>query len=168
MGYIKDSRPSTMMVEGDWQVGAYKYKAPRHLEEIVANYKEHRIVGTLCMGCGKVIVPHRNICGRCHRRMEERMIVSNWGTITSFVISPPVQKGKFTLLGMDPVVTGVIKEGEVLTPCFVRFDGSDSNVATIVYNVEPKDIYIGMRVKAMWAKEPKGMLSDLDGVEPIK
>lgn len=167
MGYLKDERPETMMVEGDWQVGAYRYKAPRHLEEFCKGLKEKKITGTMCMGCGKVIVPHRNICGRCHRRMEERFVVSNWGTVTSFVVSPPVKKGKFKLFNMDPVDMGLIKEGEIIIPVFVRFDGSDSNVATILYNCKPEDVYIGLRVKALWAKQLNGTLADLEGVEPL-
>jgi len=168
MGYVKEERPETMMVDGDWQVGAYRYKAPRLLEEYAKNLKNKKIVGSLCMGCGKVIVQPRNICGRCHRRMEERMIVSEWGSLTCFVVSPPVVKGKYKLFGLDPVDTGALKEGEVMIPVFVRFDGSDSNIACLLFNAKPEEVFIGMRVKAVWAKELKGAMSDLDGVEPIR
>ena len=82
-------------------------------------------------------------------------------------MSPPVKKGKLRVLGRDPVETGVLKEGEVLIPVFVRFDGSDSNVNTLLIGTDPKDVHIGMRVRAVWAKEPRGALSDLEGVEPI-
>ena len=75
MPYIKEERPETISVEGEWNVGAYKYKAPRLLEEYVQGLKQKKLIGSLCPGCGKVIVPLRNICGRCHRKMDERMIV---------------------------------------------------------------------------------------------
>jgi len=167
MAYLKDERPETKMLDGNWAVGSYRYKAPRLLEEFANGLKDKKIVGTLCTGCGKVIVPPRAICGRCHQRMDERMVVSNWGTVTCFVISPPVVKGKYLVMGIDPVDAGMMKVGEVLVPVFVRFDGSDSNIATIIYNIDPKDVHIGLRVQALWAKEPKGQLSDLEGVEPI-
>jgi len=167
MGYIKDKRPQTMMVTGDWQVGAYRYKAPRLVEEFVAGHKEKKLIGSWCPGCGKVIVPPRYICGRCHRIMDERMVVSNWGTVSSFIISPPAEKGKMIIFGIDAVESGTIKEGTVITPAFIRFDGSDANVGTEIINVDAKDIYVGMRVKAVWADNPQGMLSDLLGVEPI-
>lgn len=156
------------MVDGDWQVGAYRYKAPRLLEEFTQNLKNKKIVGSMCMGCGKVIVQPRNICGRCHRRMDGRQTVSEYGVITCFVVSPPVVKGKYKLFGMDPVDTGALKEGEVMIPVFVRFDGSDSNIACLIFNAKPEEVFIGMRVKAVWAKELKGAMSDLDGVEPIR
>lgn len=168
MGYLKDERPQTIMVEGDWQVGAYRYKAPRLLEEYTQGLKQKKIIGSLCLGCGKVIVPPRNICGRCHRRQEERRVVSPIGTITSFVISPPVVRGKYKLFGMDPVDTGALKEGEVLVPVFVRFDGADSNVACLLLNADPDKVHIGMRVKAVWAEKLEGKMSDLEGVEPLE
>ena len=168
MGYIKDERPATMMVEGDWQIGAYKYKAPRLLEEVAAGYKDKKLIGSLCMGCGKVIVPPRNICGRCLRKMDERIVASNWGTVTSFIVSPPAEKGKMIIFGLDAVETGAIAEGTVLIPVFVKFDGTDSNVGTELLNTDPKDAYVGLRVQAVWVDKPQGALSDLLGVEPIK
>jgi uncharacterized OB-fold protein len=66
----------------------------------------------LCPGCGKVIVPPRNICGRYHRKMNEKVVVSDIGTVTCFVISAPFAKGKMQVLGMDPVETGLMREGE--------------------------------------------------------
>lgn len=168
MPYIKEERPETITVEGEWNIGAYKYKAPRLLEEYVQGLKQKQIIGSLCLGCGKVIVPPRNICGRCHRKMDGRMVVSDKGTITSFIISPPMKKGKFQVFGIDPVETGVVEEGEVIIPVFVRFDGSDSNISSAVKGVDSKDVHVGMRVKAIWAKEPQGALSDLMAVEPLE
>lgn len=167
MGYLKDERPETMAVEGSWNIGSYKYKAPRLLEEFVGGLKEKKLIASVCPGCGKVIVPQRNICGRCHRKMDKRRVVSDKGTITCFIVSPPVVKGKYSVMGMDPVETGIYKEGEVIIPVFVRFDGADSNMNTILTGVDAKDVHIGMRVKAVWAKEPEGKLSDMEGVEPL-
>ena len=167
MPYIKDERPETMLLEGEWNIGAYKYKAPHLLEEFVQGLKEKKLIGSMCIGCGKVIIPPRNICGRCHQRMEGRITVSNRGTVVCFVISPPVEKGKFQVFGIDPVESGLIQEGSVLIPTFVRFDGADANIVTELCNADPKDVFIGMRVKAIWAEEPQGQLSDLVGVEPV-
>lgn len=168
MGYLKDERPATIMVEGEWPVGSYTYKAPHILEEFVAGLKQKKLVGSMCNGCGKVIVPPRYICGRCHREMNERIVVSNWGTVMSFVVSPPMEKGKFKIFNIDPVEAGVIKEGDILIPGYIKFDGADSTVVTSILNVKPEEVHIGMRVQVVWATNPMGMLSDLEGVEPIK
>ena len=167
MGYIKDERPETIGAEGTWNISSYNYKGSRLMEEYVEVLKQKKLIGSLCPGCGKVIVPPRNLCGRCHRKMDGRKIVSNRGTITCFIVSPPMEKGKLKVLGMDPVETGLIKEGEVIIPVFVKFDGADSNTDTILLNVDPKAVHIGMRVKVLWAKEPQGALSDFEGVEPV-
>ncbi len=168
MAYLKDQRRETMMVEGSWNIGAYRYKGSTQLQEYVDGLKEKKLIGSLCPGCGKVIVQPRNICGRCHRRMDKRMVVSHKGTITCFVISPPIEKGKYKIIGMDPVEAGIIKEGAVLVPVFVRFDGADSNINTILLNCPPEKVHIGMRVKAVFVENPEGKLSDLEGVEPLK
>jgi uncharacterized OB-fold protein len=99
--------------------------------------------------------------------MDGRKTVSDKGTITCFVVSPPIFKGKLKVIGMDPVETGLIKDGEVVIPVFVKFDGSDSNTDTILLNADPKAVHIGMRIKAVWAKKPQGALSDFEGVEPL-
>ncbi|MGW8323894.1 MAG: Zn-ribbon domain-containing OB-fold protein [Thermodesulfobacteriota bacterium] len=168
MGYEKEKGAETMGLQGSWNIGAYKYKAPRLLEEYVQALKERRLIGSVCPGCGKVIVPLRNICGRCHMKMSKRMEVSDKGTITCFTYSPPVAKGKYKVLGADPVETGLLHEGEILMPVFVRFDGSDSNVHTLLVGSSPEEVHVGMRVQAIWAKDPQGALGDLEGVEPLK
>ena len=167
MPYIKDERPQTIGVEGVWNLSAYHYKGSTLLREYVKGLKKKRMIASFCPGCAKVIVPPRNLCGRCHRKMDGRKIVSDRGSITCFVVSPPIYKGKLKVIGMDPVETGLIKDGEVVIPVFVKFDGSDSNTDTILLNAAPKDVHIGMRVKVVWAKNLQGALSDIEGVEPI-
>jgi len=167
MGYLKDERPETMMAPGRWEFGAARYKAHGLLQEFVDVLKQKKLLGSLCTSCGKVIVPPRRICGRCHQYMEGRQIVSNIGTVTGFLVSPPVEKGKFKMFGMDPVESGVLKEGEVLIPAFVKFDGADSNFALVLNDVKPEDVYVGMRVEAVWVEKPQGHLSDIQGVTPL-
>jgi uncharacterized OB-fold protein len=168
MAYLKDVRPETKMVSGRWEFGAARYKAHGLLQEFVDALKERKLLGSLCTSCGKVIVPPRRICGRCHLPMDARQVVSNTGTVTCFLISPPVEKGKFKMFGMDPVETGILKEGETLIPVFVHFDGSDSNIALVLDKVKPEDVYVGMRVKVVWAKKTQGHLSDIEGVVPLE
>lgn len=169
MPYIKEQREETISVEGDWDVGgSTTWKHSTLLQEYAQGLKEKKIIGSLCPGCGKVIVPPRNICGRCHRKMDEKVVVSDIGTVTCLVISAPFAKGQAKVLGMDPVEIGLVEEGERVISVYVKFDGADSNVDTELIGVEPEKVYMGMRVKAVWAKEPQGKLSDLEAVEPLK
>ncbi len=168
MAEQKKRFPETMMVSGSWNVGAYKYKAPNLMPEYVSHLKEKRIVGSMCPGCGKVIVQPRNICGRCHMRMTERIEVSHIGAINIFVKSEPVTKGKYTIFGMDPIDMGMVAEGEVIMPVFVQFDGANSNVLALLLNADPDKVHNGMRVRAVFAEERTGALGDLMGVEPLE
>ena len=167
MAYLKDERRETMMVDGFWNIGAYRYKGNTLIQEYVEGLKEKKLIGSLCPGCGKVIVPPRNLCGRCHRRMDKRIVVSDKGTITSFVISPPIRKGVYKVLGVDPVEAGLINEGDIIIPVFVKFDGADSNVNIALIGAGPDKVHVGMRVRVVWAQEPQGKLSDIEAVEPI-
>lgn len=168
MGYVKDKRPETMMVTDRWEFGAARYKAHGLLEEFVAALKQKKLLGSLCTSCGKVIVPPRRICGRCHIYMDGRQIVSNIGTVTCFLVSPPVKKDGMKMFGLDPVASGVLKVGEILIPAFVQFDGSDANFALVLSDVKPEDVKIGMRVMIKWVDNPQGHLSDIEGVVPLK
>ena len=169
MPYIKETRKETISLEGNWEISASTtWKDSPLLQEYALGLKEKKIIGSLCPGCGKVIVPPRNICGRCHRRMDERAEVSDIGTVTCFVISAPFEKGKMKLFGVDPIELGLVKEGERVISVYVRFDGADSNVDTELVGAKPEEVYVGMRVKAVWAENRAGKLSDLEAVEPLK
>lgn len=168
MPYIKEERPETLSVEGEWAYGAHEYKANTLLDEFCEGLKEKKLIGSLCLGCGKVIVPPRAICGRCHIRMEGRQVVSDKGTVVSYIVSPPMVKGKYKMLGMDPVELGIVKEGESLVPGHVRFDGSDSPYNLPILNAKAEEVRVGMRVKVVWKEGLEGKLSDIEGVEPIR
>nr|MDO8080250.1 zinc ribbon domain-containing protein [Candidatus Freyarchaeota archaeon] len=164
----KKERKETIAVDGIWPVGSYSYKAPELYKELLEGFKQKRIIGSLCTGCGMVYVPPRNICGRCWRKIDTRASVSDVGTVRTFTISPEMKRGRTKILGVDPVEAGWLKEGERLIMVYVNFDGTNSNYTTILMNSKPEDVHIGMRVRAVWKEQPEGKLSDLVGVEPIK
>jgi uncharacterized OB-fold protein len=164
----KKVRKETIAVEGVWPVGSYVYKAPMLYQELLEGFKQKKIIGSLCTGCGFVYVPMRNICGRCWRKIDARVTVSDKGTVKSFTLSQAVKRGQVKVLGMDPVEMGWLKEGERLIMVLVNFDGTNSKYTTILLNAKPEEAHIGMRVQAVWKEKPEGKLSDIIGVEPIK
>lgn len=165
---IKEKFKETSRVFGEWNVGAYKWKAPEgYLDEFVAMLREKKILGSLCKGCGRVYVPPREFCSRCFEKIEEKVVVSNYGRLLAYLISPPLQKGKVIIAGMDVVAVGILKEGETIVLGIVQFDGSSSKMVLPVLNAKPEKIRVGMKVKAVFVEEPKGQLSDLAGVEPV-
>ncbi|MEM2244282.1 MAG: zinc ribbon domain-containing protein [Candidatus Bathyarchaeia archaeon] len=165
---IKEKFKETSRVYGDWNVGAYSWKAPKgYLDEFIAMLKERKILGSLCRGCGRVYVPPREFCGRCFEKIEEKVTVSNYGKLLAFLVSPPLQKGKVIIAGMDVVAMDILKEGETIVLGIVQFEGSSSKMVLPVLNAKPENLRVGTRVKAVFVEEPKGQLSDLVGVEPV-
>lgn len=164
----KEERKETIAVEGEWPIGDYVYKAPTLYKELTEGFKNKKIIGSLCTGCGLVYVPMRSICGRCWRKIEDRVTVSDKGTVTAFTLSQEVKKGQVKVLGFDPIEQGWLKEGERLIMVFVNFDGTDSKYITVLENAKPEEVHIGMRVRVVWKEEPEGKLSDIVGVEPIR
>ena len=169
MGLIKEKFKKTLQVEGEWHVEAYRWKAPKGLlDEYIKYFKEKKILGSLCRGCGRVYVPPREICARCFMEIKDKVFVSEHGTVLAFLVSPPLQKGKVIIAGIDVIAAGILKEGEQIILAIVRFDGASSVLVLPLLNIKPEDVRVGMRVKAVWAEEPKGALADLLGVEPAE
>lgn len=167
MGLIKEKFEKTMQVEGEWNVGAYRYKAPEgYLDEFVRAFKEKKLIGSLCPSCGRVYLPPREICARCFTKTKEKVEVSQYGEVLAFLVSPPLEKGKVILAGIDAVQAGFLKEGEQIILAMVRFFGTSSSIVLPLVNADPSEVGLGMRVKAVWKDECKGALSDLIGVEP--
>ncbi|AIG96969.1 MULTISPECIES: Zn-ribbon domain-containing OB-fold protein [Archaeoglobus] len=167
MGLIKEKFEKTMQVEGEWNVGAYRWKAPvGYLDEYVKSFRERKIIGSLCASCGRVYVPPREICARCFTETAEKVEVSQYGEVLAFLVSPPLEKGKVVIAGIDAVQAGFLKEGEQIILAMVRFEGTSSSLVLPLINTEPEKVRVGMKVKAVWAEECKGKLADLIGVEP--
>ncbi len=166
-GLIKEKFRKTVQVTGEWNVGAYRWKAPKgYVDEYVRAFKEKKILGSFCSSCGRTYVPPREICARCFTKTDRLVEVSQYGTVLAYMVSPPLEKGKVMIAGMDAVAVGFLKEGEVIILGMVRWNGTSSLNILPIYNVKPEDVKVGMRVKALWAEEPKGVLADLVGVEP--
>jgi len=167
MGLIKEKFDKTIQVEGEWNVGAYRWKAPKgYLDEYVRNFREKKIIGTLCTSCGRIYVPPREICARCFTETTEKVEVSQYGEVLAFLVSPPLEKGKVVIAGIDAVQAGFLKEGEQIILAMVRFEGTASSMVLPLINIEPEKVRVGMKVKAVWAEECQGKLADLVGVEP--
>ena len=64
------------------------------------------------------------------------------GTITCFTYSPPVAKGKYKVLGADPVETGLLHEGEILMPlddAYIHFQYAKQTANGHPYIYNPGD-----------------------------
>ncbi len=125
----------------------------RFLEEL----KNGRIIGRRCRECERVLVPPRMFCEQCFRSTDEWVFVKNTGKINTFSIS---------YLDADA--------RRIKTPipvAVIDLDGASPGIGILhkLGNVDPKRIYIGMRVRAVWkpAKQREGSVTDIKYWEPI-
>lgn len=123
-------------------------------------FKRERIFGTRCPRCERVLVPARSFCAECFVEMEEWVEVSSEGEVRGWSLT------NYHYFGMPtdpPFISGQI-----------RLDGTDCDFFHLVGGFDLTDLdlvsrtmKIGTRVKAVWKKEKKGCILDIEYFKPI-
>jgi len=129
----------------------------RYLEGL----KNGKIIGKRCNVCKKVLVPPRLFCETCWRPTDEWADVKDSGTILTCVVSH---------VNWD---ASRVKKGQRYhTPAVIELDGAgkDQGILHLVDEIEPYDLKIGMKVKAVWKKpeERVGAITDIKYFKVIK
>jgi len=128
-----------------------------------ANYffsklKEGKFVGIRCGKCDVVYMPPRSICGSCLSSLDEWVELPDEGELMTYTI---VQYDYTTPFHSyqplkPPYILGIIK-----------LDGASTGLCHFIGEVEPKDVKIGMRLKAVLREERKGEILDIKYFRPI-
>lgn len=129
-----------------------------------AGLKKGEIRARTCSGCNRTLVPPRMFCELCWRPTDEWTTVEDTGTINTFVISHVDWKA-----GRLDIEGGV----RPFTPAVIELDGEGQGMKGILHlvdDVEPTDLHIGMKVKAVWKPEAEreGSITDIKYFTPIK
>jgi len=114
---------------------------------------EKKILGCRCPTCRKVFVPPRGNCERCLTKIEEWVELPGTGTVESWTVvryAEPFQPQK------PPLVLAAIK-----------LDGADSSLIHLLGGVPPDQVQVGQRVKAVFAEERKGRITDISHFQPV-
>ena len=129
----------------------------RFFEEI----KNEKIFGTRCPECNRVLVPARTFCPDCFVEMIEWVQLANEGVVTGWSLT------NFHYFGMPtepPFISAQIRLGR-----------SDNDFNHLVGGFNLKDLElvrrtmkIGTRVRAVWKKEKKGCILDIDYFKPVE
>ncbi len=121
----------------------------------IALRDEKRILGTKCGACNRVFLPPRKVCPTCFTENREWVDLSDEGTLISFSVA----RRPFAAIPADrkvPVIWGLI-----------RLDGADTALLHYLDEVEPEQVTIGMRVKAVFAEARKGAIRDITHFRPV-
>jgi len=147
----------TLKAEYSWDTGIA-------IGTYLASLKRGVILGAHCRHCRKTVVPPRTVCEWCFRPMSEYIPLQDTGTVNTFslcYVTWDVHR---------------IKEPEI--PAVITLDGASQLGPASLFmggimhklgEVDPEQVHIGMRVKAVWkpAKEREGAITDILYFKPL-
>jgi uncharacterized OB-fold protein len=133
-----------------WDIGA---GYGRYFDEL----KQGRIVGTKCDKCRRTLLPARVFCEWCFRYIDEWVYLEDTGTVNTFSVA------------YTDWVARRITEPRI--PAMIEIDGSGGvAILHLLGAVDPKQVEVGLRVKAVWKPESerKGAITDILYWQPIR
>ena len=107
-----------------------------------------RIMGTRCPDCNLVYVPARSVCRDCFGQLSEWVEVSQQGTLLTHAIA---RQPTLVQPVPPPITYGII-----------RLDGADTGFVHMLGEVDPQQLKVGMRVKAVFKTKKQRVASVLD------
>lgn len=133
---------------GAWDVKYNWHFRAELWERYAAALKDKKILATKCPQCGRVFTPPMPRCGRCFIEIDESWTeVSDKGKVVMYIVMYNSVSGEPL---PEPKVNAVI-----------QLDGADAWMLTPIMNTRPEEMHSGLRVRAVWAEERKGILADL-------
>ncbi len=118
--------------------------------------KEGKILGVKCAKCNRILVPPRIFCEICFIDINEWVPLENTGVVNTFSVS-------YVTWNMKKLTVPEI-------PAVIEIDGASKGIGImhLLGEVNPKDVKIGMRVKACWKseKEREGAITDIKYFTP--
>ncbi len=151
------------VITAAWQPNlAYAWDDGPAISRYLAELKNGKIIAKRCRKCDRTMLPPRMFCELCWRPSNEWVYVQDTGRVNTFCVSHVDWKaGRLDIQG------GV----RPYTPAVIEIDGASPGMGILhlLDNVDPKDIHIGMRVKAVWkpAEQREGSITDIRYFEPI-
>ena len=126
----------------------------RYLDEL----KQGRLIARRCHHCERIMIPPRMFCERCFRPTDEWVYVKDTGRINTFSLCYVTWDVR------------ILKRPEI--PAVIEIDGASPGMGILhlVRDVDPKDVRVGMRLKAVWKPEAKriGSITDIEYWTPIR
>jgi uncharacterized OB-fold protein len=149
-----------LIMPGAWNL-PFRHTAGRFASRFFRELRDNKkIWGVRCPDCRRVLLPPRPLCERCLASIDEWVEVGQQGTLEAFTIC------YVPFLGLPPPPIATI---------MVRLDGADGCLSHVLGGLDlsdvdkaPELVKIGMRVQAVWRKERKGEISDIEYFRPVK
>jgi hypothetical protein len=142
----------------DFAVDArYAWDAGVAIGHYLNELKEGRIVGRVCNGCSRTLVPPRMFCELCFRPTDAWTTVKDTGTVNTFSLA---------------YVTWDMRElTDPDIPAVIDLDGASPGIGIMhkLGEVDPEAVHTGMKVKAVWRPqaEREGSILDIAYWKPV-
>lgn len=133
-----------------------QYFAGRVGSKFIISLRDARkILGVKCPQCDMVYVPPREYCDKDLTCLTGHWVeVGNEGVVTNYTV---VRYYDRHLPRKPPYILGLI-----------RLDGSDTPITHIIEGIDPGQLTIGMKVKAVFADQTTNTILDINHFEPLK
>lgn len=138
----------------------YEWDNGLALTTYLEGFKEGRIRGSYCPRCDRVLIPARSFCELCSLRSVDRYYdLPDTGVVQTYTISH-----------VD-WASAPLPDGEVNIFAVIAIDGAGEHMGLVhrLGDVDPDDVEIGMRVKAVWKprNRRKGTVTDIVHFAPV-
>jgi uncharacterized OB-fold protein len=137
--------------------GAYAWDTGIAIGSYLAALKKGVLIGCRCSNCRKIVIPPRLVCEWCFRPMDEYVTLSDTGTVNTF--------------SLCYVTWDVQRIADPEIPAVIDIDGASPGHGILhkLGEVDPRAVYIGMRVQAVWksADQRTGAITDILYFKPI-
>lgn len=123
--------------------------------------KRGKVTASQCNECGRMMVPPRSFCELCNLRpVSNYFDIQDTGTVLTYTLSN---------VDWD---SSPLPKGQVKMFAVIEMDGASEDMGIVHWlkDVKPKDVKIGMRVKAEWRseKDREGNILDIKYFRPLK
>jgi len=138
--------------------GIYSWDTGIGIGSYLASLKAGVILGSHCPTCRKIVVPPRTVCEWCYRPMDDFIPLEDTGTVNTF--------------SLCYVTWDVQRIAEPEIPAVINIDGASPmhGIMHMLGEIDPKEVKIGLRVKAVWkpSNERQGSINDILYFKPLK
>jgi len=128
----------------------------RYLKEL----KNGRIIAKECRECNRIMLPPRIFCELCFRPSGDWVFVQDSGVVNTF-----------SICHVHWDASRVKEDEKPYLPAVIEIDGASPGMGImhLLGEVEPEQIKIGMKVKAVWKKENErtGSVTDIKYFKPL-
>ncbi|MFQ5711427.1 MAG: Zn-ribbon domain-containing OB-fold protein [Candidatus Geothermarchaeales archaeon] len=141
-----------------WRPNAkYGWAAGVAISRYLNELKNGRIIGRKCNKCGRVVVPPRMFCEWCFKPTDGWVYLKDTGKVNTYAISY--------------IAADTTRIKEPIIPAVIEIDGASKGMGIfhLLGEVDPKNVKIGMRVRAQWKPpgERTGAITDIKYFKPI-